>query len=116
MTTGTLSATGNVDVDGAAVTLADVTAGTDVTIDGTDAVEVGAVTAESAAITGSGVTFTGAATVTGALAIDAKDNLADIDAALTAGSLSVRRSTVRPGTWRPARSARRAMSMSTARP
>ena len=49
VTTGTLSATGNVDVDGAAVTLADVTAGTDVTIDGTDAVEVGAVTAESAA-------------------------------------------------------------------
>ena len=79
VTTGTLSATGNVDV----------TAGTDVTIDGTDAVEVGAVTAESAAITGSGVTVTGAATVTGALAIDAKDQMADIDAALTAGSLSV---------------------------
>ena len=89
VTAGALSATGDVDVDGAAVTLADVTAGTDVTIDGTGAVEVGAVTAESAAITGSGVTVTGAATVTGALAIDAKDNLADIDAALTAGSLSV---------------------------
>ena len=89
MTAGTLSATGNVDVDGAAVTVAGVTDGAAVTIDGTDAVTVGAVTAESAAITGSGVTVTDAATVTGALAIDAKDNLADIDAALTAGSLFV---------------------------
>ena len=56
MATGTLSATGNVDVDGAAVTLADVTDGAAVTIDGTGQVTLtGNVNGATVAVTGTGV-------------------------------------------------------------
>ena len=86
---GKTGETGNVDVDGATVTVAGVTDGTDVTIDGTEKVTVGAVTSDSAEINGVGVEVNGAANVTGALTINADAQVADINAGLTGATVSV---------------------------
>ena len=85
VTTGTLSATGNVDVDGAAVTVAGVTDGAAVTIDGTGQVTLtGNVNGATVAVTGTGVDATGQTLTATAGDLTVNGKTGDV----TAGTLS----------------------------